>query len=113
DGVALVLPAYRLLRGDLRDRRGRLRDPAEIFIDPRVELLRVEVAGDNQGGVVGAVEGVVERDHVLQRRGFQIGDTADGRALLRMHRVGIRVDPVEQLAVGIGQYSLEVYLLHH
>ncbi len=111
--VAAVFVPGRFDRSDARNRRRRLGQRAEILIDPLVEFARIEIAGDDQRGVVGAVVRFMEIDDVLQRRGFEIFDAADARALVRMHEVGILRNRVEQAAVRLGKHALAQFFLDH
>ncbi len=110
-GELLQLFAGRLLHGDARDRQVRMRNRAEVFVDPHVELRLVEVADNHEDGVVGAVERSMKGLHVGKRGGVEVLDAADAGALVWMHRVRIRFDGVPEAAVRRGQDAVaELFL---
>jgi hypothetical protein len=94
-------------------RRRRARDRREVLVDPGIELARIEVAGDDEGGVVRPVVGAVEGDDVGDRRRIEVLDAADHAAAVRMAQVGPGAHLLEEAAVGRGQDPLPVLLLHH
>ncbi len=97
--------------GDARNGARRRLERGEIFVDPAVELRRIEVAGDDQHGVVGAVIGRVEGADVVDRRAVEVGDAADRRAGIRVDRVTDRRQVrLEQLAIG-ARLALAQFLL--
>jgi hypothetical protein len=55
----------------------------------------------------------VERDHVLQRRGFEILDAADRRTLVRMHLIRRRRDRVVEATVRRCEDALPILFLDH
>ncbi|MNV09369.1 hypothetical protein D3C71_998580 [compost metagenome] len=101
---------------DVIDRHGRRRalQRGEILVHPGVQLGLIEVAGHDQHGVVGAVIGGVEAQHVVQGRGVQFLDRADAGAAIGVVLIdGLGREQAEQAAIGAGQNALAVFLLHH
>ena len=97
-----------------RQRRGRVLQRNEILIDPAVQLGLVEVAGDDQIGVVGPVVGGVEAQDVVQGRGVQLLDRTDaGTAIGAFLIQGLGHKQAEQTAIGVGQDALAIFFLHH
>ena len=90
------------------------RDGAEVLLDPRERLLRVDVADDRQHRVVRRVVRAEERARVVQRRRVQIGHGADGRVVVRV-ALGVdqRGHPLERGAVGHVVVALPALVLDH
>ncbi|MCU7374351.1 hypothetical protein PEC18_26810 [Paucibacter sp. O1-1] len=55
----------------------------------------------------------MEVAHITQRRGVELGDIADHRALVGMLLIAVAGDRVEEQAIGIGQHALAKLLLDH
>jgi len=97
-----------------RHRRGRALQRREVLIHPTVQLGLIKVPRHDQHGVVGAIVGGVETQHVVQGRGVQLLDRADARTAIGMVLIdGLGREQAEQAAVGAGQNALAVLLLHH
>ena len=92
----------------------RIGQGSEIAVDPAVQLTLVKIARDDQIGIVRAIVGGVEAAHVLDGRGVEVLDRADGRAAVGMVLIdGRRHEQAEQPAIGAGQNALAVLLLDH
>ena len=108
--------AGRLGLGDVVGRDGGrgVLQRREILIDPAIQLRLVEVARDDQIGVVRAVVGAVKAQHILKGRGLQLLDRADARPPIGALLIdGLGHEQAEQPAIGIGQDALAVFFLHH
>src|SRR5687768_651975 len=75
------------------DRAGRLRQTSEIFIDPRVELLLLEVSNNNQHGVIRPVIFLVKLFCIGTRCRRELVEIADHATTIR---VLLKSDVVEQ-----------------
>ena len=97
-----------------RARAAALRLPAEVPVDQRARLGRIEVAGDDQAGVRRPVEALEERAHVGDGGRLQIRVRADRRPVVgvvrRVHRLRDR-----QLGAAVGAVlvRLAALVLHH
>ena len=106
--------ALGLDRGHPLDRLSGVLQGGQVLVDPGRELLLVEVADHDQGGVVGAVVGFVEGAHIVDGGGVQLLDRADARPVIGVGLVGRpRQVEAEETAVGRGQHPLAQLLLHH
>ena len=105
--------ARRLDRGHPLDGLGRVLQRGQVLGDPGVELGLVEVADHDQGGVVGAVVGLVEGADVIDGGRIQLLDRADARPMVGVGLVGgLRDVERKQPPVGRGQHALAQLLLH-
>ncbi len=107
--------------GQARRRRVRralgrlaLRLPAEVTVDERARVGRIEVARHHQAGVGRAIEAIEERPHVIDGSRLQIFVRPDGRPVVgvvgRVHRLR---DGQLGAAVGAVLVRLPALVLHH
>ena len=71
----------------------------------------VEVAGDNQGCVVRAIECFVELPHILDGCRIQVSDRTDDTALIGVRRERVLIYVKLQAAVRASKNALSVLLL--
>ena len=98
------------VRLDERRSRG---DVPEVALDPRPDVLGVDVAGDHQHGVGGAVPRLEPGPDVVERRGVQVVHRPDRRMVVGVAvRIRVLEDHQEHLAVGL-VLALPLLVLHH
>ena len=100
--------------GDVRlDQRRSGRDVAEVLLDPCLDVLGLDVAGNDEDRVGGAVPGVEPLVDVGQRGGVQVLHRADRRVVVGVAvGVGVLEDGQEDLAVGL-VLALALLVLDH
>ncbi len=89
------------------------RDVAEVLLDARLHVLRLDVAGHHQGGVGRAVPGLEPLLDVVERGGVEVGHRADDRPGVRVP-LGVedRLQHLVHQAVGL-VLSLPLLVLDH
>ena len=90
----------RLLGVGLRELAVGLGQRAKVFRDVFKCFLFVELAGDDEHGVVGLVEFLVEGPQVVDRHALDVGAVADGRLAVVVPLVGDGHHPLRQHALG-------------
>ena len=85
---------------------------AEVLGDVFKCFLFVELAGDDQHGVVGLVELLVEGPQVVDRHALDVGAVADGRLAVVVPFVGDGRHPLRQHALGRVLARLELVADH-
>ena len=108
-----LLGVHRLLRDVARHRRRRLGDAGEVLIHQADRVVRLEVAGDQQRGVVRHVVGVVERADIINGRRIEVVHAADHRVLVGMHVEGMKADQLVQQAERRILDAHAALFLHH
>ena len=84
-----------------RNRFSGGRDAIEIFPGPEQRLLGIEIADDDQRGVVRFVEGVEELADVFDFRAIEIGHAADGGVMVGVLGKGRGAQILFQVTVGL------------
>ncbi len=88
-------------------------DVAEILLDLGFGRLRVDVAGDGDHGVGGAVVGLEPLMDVFERGGVEVFHRADSRPGVGVSfRVGVFGQQLARHAVGL-VFALAFFILHH
>ena len=94
------------------DQRRAGSDVAEVLLDPGFHVLGLDVAGDHQHRVGGAVPGVEPLVDIGQRGGVQVLHRADRRVVVGVAvGIGVLEDRQEDLAVGL-VLALALLVLH-
>jgi hypothetical protein len=108
-----ALSLLRLVEGvEGRHRHGRPRDLAELARHQRQRLRLVELARDDQHGVVGAVPLAIERLQALDRHVLQVGARADRGLAVVMPVESRRLRALDQDARGVVLAALQL-VAHH
>src|SRR5690606_33929678 len=82
--ISTLFRPFRFLYGHTRDLALRTLDRTKIFIDPRIELLLVEIPDDDQHSIIGPIKRLVKLLSVSRRRGAQLIEIPDHAPLIRM-----------------------------
>ena len=113
DGDAALGGRSRLGRDVARHRLLRLRHAAEVALHHLHRRGRVEIAGDDEHGVLRHVVGLVEVAHVLDARRLEVGHAADHLVLVGVGRERRVVDDLGEASVGRAVDALPALFLHH
>src|SRR5581483_10275115 len=89
----------------------RLRNRREIFIDPGIQLLLIEVADDDNRRVVRAIIGVMKLDDVIDGRRLKIFDAPDAFPLIWMKVPGISCNRYEESPIRWREHALAILII--
>jgi hypothetical protein len=71
------------------------------LIDPALQRGGIEIPDDDQGRVIGSIEGGVKGQDLLEAGGVEFRDVSNGWALVRMLEERLLLDEFAKLAVGL------------